>query len=147
MATYTIGDIFLVQGQRVDLPASVGAMFGFQRAPEITSTPFAAAPSTAPTLNKHTGLAGGVVTLAPDAACKGLAARAAKYGAADPQPQIRRILLEKCEAYQRSLGSGVRADAPTGYPEPAPEMDPKVKIAIGAGALLAIGVVAFKVLK
>jgi hypothetical protein len=37
MATYTMGEIYLVNGQRVELPASVGAMLGYQLAPPVAT--------------------------------------------------------------------------------------------------------------
>lgn len=111
-------------------------------AQERANTPFAPVAS-GPTLNLRSGPVGSSPGGDP---CAGLAARAKLYGAVDPQPAIRRALVEKCEAAQRS---GVRAVDPneaTGYPEPSEGMDPKVKIAIGVGAALALGFVGWKVL-
>lgn len=144
MSTYTLGDIFLVNGQRVELPAQWGAAMGFQRAPDLNATPFAPTTSSAPTLNLSKAPISTTST-GPGDPCAGLASRVARYGANDPQPLIRRILVEKCEEQRRAGGVRV-SDVPTGYPEPEEGMDPKVKIAIGAGAALALGFVAWKVL-
>lgn len=129
-----------LRSQGITLPGGAQAQLEALCAQERASTPFSA-PAT---LAKHSGLAGGVVALAPDAACKGLQSRITKYGPLDPQPQIRQILLEKCEAYQKTLGSGVRATNPDEQPQGG--LDTKTKIAIGVGALV-LGAIVLKKLK
>lgn len=108
-------------------------------APLEQTTPFASSGGSG-TLGKR--VSGPAYT---GTACAALQARAQRYPGVDPVPAVRRALVEKCEAEQRAGGGGVRADVPTGYPEPNEGMDPKVKIAIGAGAALVLGFVAFKV--
>jgi hypothetical protein len=84
------------------------------------------------------------------AACKGLEARIRQYGPLDPNPAVRKVLLEKCEAFRKMQGA-IAADGPseTG-PAPSsdgPGLDMKTKVAIGAAALLAVVIVAKKLKK
>lgn len=138
-----MGEIYLVNGQRVELPASVGAMLGYTPVPNITNTtPFAA---PAPTLNLRQLPSG--TSSGPGDPCAGLKARISKYGPLDPQPVIRQALLAKCEEQQRAAG-GVRAVNPDEYPEKSGiGMSTNTKIAIGVAALVGLAIVAKKLKK
>lgn len=139
----TIQGTFLVNGQRVELPDSTGAMLGFQKAPDITGTPFATDLNATNTLGKR-----GPTSDAPlgdDAACRGLASRVKQYGDLDPIPQVRKALIEKCEAYQHSRGAAIASSSSEEGPAPS-GMDPKL-IAAGAVAVLVVGAIALKKLK
>jgi hypothetical protein len=143
----TMAGTFLVNGMRVDLPDSVGAQMGFQRAPSLeTTTPFATvSDNTGHTLGARHGT--GTAT-----ACDSLQARAQAYPGPDPLPAIRRALVIKCEAEQRAgaTATGAPVDEPTGYPDPAAPkggLDTKTKIAIGAGVVLVALIAAKKLRK
>jgi hypothetical protein len=133
---------YLVNGARVEMPDSTAAMLGWQRAPDITQTPFA--PSGTLNSNNTAGRRGEVdhsASLAPDAACVSLAARAQQYPGVDPIPQIRAALIEKCENYQRTRQVAV-SGGPTEEAAPS-SVDPKI-IAAGVAAVLLVGVIVLK---
>lgn len=81
--------------------------------------------------------------------CAGFRARVEKYGPLDPIPAIRKALLERCEAYQRSQPSAVSAVSPDEYPAAhgLGGLDTKTKIAIGVGALIVGAIVVKKLQK
>lgn len=147
-----IGDVFLVEGKRIDLPANVGAMLGYQRAPDITNTtPFA---STTPTLGlrKLPGTGAPSAPLSPEEeaipiACRGLRSRVAKYGDLDPNQTIRTALIAKCEEQTRLMTSAnVGASGATEGGPASSSIDPKL-LAAGAIAVLVVGAIAIKKLK
>lgn len=168
MSTYTLGGwsveevenpcakVEALRAQGITSSSSIPLMAAMVRnlealcAQERANTPFAASVPSGPTLNlrkRPTGTTSQTTTTSDP--CSGIKARAQRFpnAATDPQPAIRRILVEKCEAYQRSgVRAGVDPSEATGYPEPSEGMDPKVKIAIGVGAALALGFVGWKVL-
>lgn len=132
----TMGGLFLVNGQPVEMADSVAAQFGFPRAPDTSA------------LGTRSILGGGASSGITDPCV--LAAQARKAGksaaiiaALDTKCRAQRLTTTRASAGAPSTATAA-AEPPTGYPEPKDEGVSPALIAAGVIAAGAIGFIAYK---